>query len=135
MALLVACADFALANSTWSAASVLMNKLGATSNGVAVEGHWGFQYYMEQQGARPLDKGFLRLTPNEAIVIPRGNSYLFPLPSERVEDWFTYRVEALKWLATMNVTVGAGFYSDGWGPLPFVFGAVPAQEYLVFRVR
>ena len=96
MALLVACADFALANSTWSAASVLMNKLGATSNGVAFEGHWGVQYYMEQQGARPLDKGDLRLTPNEAIVIPLGNSYLFSLPGEHVESWFTYKLEALK---------------------------------------
>ena len=135
IALLAAYADFALANSARTAATELMNKLGATSNGVAFEGHWGFQYYMEQQGARPLEREDLRLMPNEAIVVPAGNSYLFSLPRERVEDWFTYQANVANGLSTMNGDMGAGYYSDGWGPLPFVFGAVPVEEYRVFRVK
>jgi hypothetical protein len=35
----------------------------------------------------------------------------------------------------MNGSAGAGYYSDGWGPLPFVFGPAPAEDYLVFRAK
>jgi 4-amino-4-deoxy-L-arabinose transferase-like glycosyltransferase len=135
IALLLAHADFALANSARSAASALMGELAATSKGVAFQGHWGFQYYMEQQGAVPLERTELRLTPDESIVVPRGNSYLFPLPGERVELLSTYQAVVVPWLSTMNGSMGAGYYSDGWGPLPFVFGAVPAEEYRVYRVK
>ena len=133
VALLVTHADYVLANSARTAASVLMQQLSTTSSGVGFEGHWGFQYYMEQLGATALDRRNLRLAPNEAIVVPLRNSYLFPLPAERVELQSDYRVAGSKWLATMNPP--AGYYSDGWGPLPFAFCSNPPQEYLVLRVR
>ena len=28
----------------------------------------------------------------------------------------------------MDGTLGAGYYSDGWGPLPFVFAPVPSRK-------
>jgi hypothetical protein len=33
------------------------------------------------------------------------------------------------WLSTMQKQMGAGFYSDVWGPLPFAFGFVPPEQY------
>jgi hypothetical protein len=134
LALASAYADFALARSARTAAETLMKQLGPTSSGVAFEGHWGFQYYMEQLGARALAVEDLRLAPNEAIVVPLQNSYLFHLPDDRVVHESTYRAKGAPWLSTMSAKLGAGYYSDGWGPLPFVFGAVPEEEYKVFRV-
>ena len=135
IALLVTRADYVSADSARSAASFLVQRLGAVSNRIGFEGHWGFQYYMERLGARALDRQDLRLVGNEAIVVPLGNSYLFPLPEDRVVPWFLYKVQASKWVTAMNASSGAGFYSDGWGPLPYVFCSVPAEEYYVCRVK
>jgi 4-amino-4-deoxy-L-arabinose transferase-like glycosyltransferase len=134
-ALLVTQADCRLAGSARAAASTLKQELGKTSTTIWFEGHWGFQYYMEEFGGKALDKSNLRLSRGDAIVIPLNNSYLFPLPAERAEPWFTCKLEASKWLTIMSGSCGAGFYSDGWGPLPFVFCPAPPEEYLVFRVQ
>jgi hypothetical protein len=90
---------------------------------------------MEQLGAKPLERSPLNLVSNEMIVVPVGNSILFQLPADRVEGYSQYRCQAAKWMAVMNVAQGAGYYSDGWGPAPFVFGSAPFESYYVFRVK
>jgi 4-amino-4-deoxy-L-arabinose transferase-like glycosyltransferase len=134
IAVLVTSADSRLASSAKESALFLTKQLSATSSAIRFEGHWGFQYYMEQLGAQPVDRRDLRLAPNEAIVVPLGNSYLFPLPRDRAVLWSKYETKP-QWLTTMSGPSGAGYYSDGWGPLPFVFGSVPSEQYLVFRVN
>jgi 4-amino-4-deoxy-L-arabinose transferase-like glycosyltransferase len=131
--LLVARADYRWADSARTAASFMTRKLGVTPNAIWFEGHWGFQYYMEKLGAKALDRHDLHLSPNEVMVVPMNNSYLFPLPEDQVEPWSEHEFPASKWLATMSA--GAGYYSDAWGPLPFVFCSAPAEQYLVFRVK
>lgn len=135
IAMLVARSDYRLANSARDAVSSLHRRLETTANAIQFEGHWGFQYYMEQLGARPLDRRDLRLSRADAIVVPPGNSYLFALPLDRVVPWFEHESRGSRWLATMNGECGAGFYSDGWGPLPYAICSVPAARYLVFRVK
>ena len=135
IALLATAADCSLANSARVAAADLKRDLGATSRVIWFEGHWGFQYYMEELGVKALDKNDPRFSPDDVIVVPLGNSYLFPLPEDRVAFYFKRQFQTSKWLATMSGSAGAGYYSDGWGPLPFVFGPVPAEDYLVFRVK
>jgi hypothetical protein len=134
IAVLVTSADCKLANSAKEAALALTKQLSATSSAIRFEGHWGFQYYMEQLGAQALARQDLRLAPNETIVVPLGNSYLFPVPGDHTVFWWKYETKPSQWLTTMSGASGAGYYSDGWGPLPFVFGFIPAEQYLVFRV-
>lgn len=133
IALSVTWADYKLANASRAEASILTRKLAGAVNGIKFEGHWGFQYYMEQDGASALDKFNPQLSSNEAVIVPLGNSYLFPLPQDYFAPWLRDEAKASAWLATMSC--GAGFYSDGWGPLPFIFCTVPPQAYLVYRVR
>jgi hypothetical protein len=90
---------------------------------------------MEQQGAKPLDKDHLRLFVHDVVVVPMGNSYRIPLSPEHVVPWFKHEGQTLPWLTTTSVPSGAGYYSDGWGPLPFVFCRAPADEYQVFRIQ
>ncbi len=132
--LVVAWADYQAAAGARTAAAAIKQTVGAEASALRFEGHWGFQYYMEQLGAKALDRADLRLSPNEAIVVPSDNSYLFPLPRGRVVPWFTYQSQAATELTTMSSPAGVGYYSDGWGPLPFAFGPVPAEPYQVFRV-
>jgi len=43
-------------------------------------------------------------------------------------------VAPTSWLTTMNPKLGAGFYSDVFGPLPFVIGSVPTEKFMVFEI-
>jgi hypothetical protein len=43
----------------------------------------------------------------------------------------SFEVPVCSWLTTMRAECGAGFYSDLWGPLPFVFGPTPPEQYEV----
>lgn len=133
VAMLAGWADYRLADSARIAAQTFQKELLPQAASVKFEGHWGFQYYMEQMGAKPLDREKLVGETNEVVVIPWGKSFLFPLPKDHFEYWKGYRFETLSWLATMNSGAGAGYYSDGWGPLPFALGTVPPEDYLVFR--
>ncbi len=133
IALLVARADYRLADSARTAASFMTQKLGVAPGAIWFEGHWGFQHYMEKLGAKALDRHDLHLSSNDLIVVPTHNSYLFPLPEDQVEPWSEHEFTASKWLSTMSA--GAGYYSDGWGPLPYVFCPAPAEQYVVFRVK
>jgi hypothetical protein len=135
LALLAGWADYQLADSARQAAQVFQKELAPQAASWKFEGHWGFQYYMEQAGAKPLDREKILAEPNEVVVIPWGKSFLFPLPKDHFEYWKGYRFNTLTWLATMNSGAGAGYYSDGWGPLPFALGAVPPEDYLVFRSK
>ena len=135
LAMVAAHADAQLAASARSAAAEIATKTSVPSASLKFEGHWGFQFYMEQRGAVALDSKNLRLSPRDAVVVPMENSYLFPLPGQVVEPWFAHEVAGPSWISTMDGTLGAGYYSDGWGPLPFVFAQVPPEKYLVYRVR
>jgi hypothetical protein len=109
------------------------------------EGHWGFQYYMEQRGAKPLylNRSIVdassaspwALAPGDVIVIPGTNTNITPIPN----DWYTFRkfvyLPSTGWLATMNIPTGAGFYSDEFGALPFAFGRVDPEQFILLDVR
>ena len=111
------------------------------------QGHWGFQYYLEQLGARPMDVTRRSLTsadratpwslvPGDVVAIPRANNTnLYPIPPE----WISFRevidVPSTGWIATVNSRIGAGFYSDVSGPLPFAFGLVKPEQFIILDVR
>ena len=128
-------ADYVLAVSARDTARLLHRELSATAANVWFEGHWGFQYYMEQLGGRAVDRNNLVFTKGDAIILPVSNSYLFPLPGDVAALVSRREVPASRYISTLNADSGAGYYSDGWGPLPFVFGRVPPDVYLVFRAK
>jgi len=135
LALLVASADYRLADSCRAAAQTLHRTLGPQANGLRFQGHWGFQYYMERLGAKALDRTKLDLRPGEAVIIPLENSFLFLMPADLTEPWCRYQVPISRGLAVMSGEQGAGYYSDAWGPLPFVFCPGTTATYLVQRVK
>jgi len=137
IALFVVWADYRSADAARLAASQIKQELDAVSTKTWFEGHWGFQYYMEKLGGKALafKDPNQHLVPNEAIVVPLNNSYTFNLSPEHTEFKFKYETEGSKWLTTMNAFSGAGYYSDGWGPLPFAFYRVPADQYIVYRIK
>ncbi len=96
-------------------------------------GHWGFQYYMEKLGGKPVDFTSTVVRPGDMIVIPANNCYV--LPPFLFAGYSTIsemRVPSSGWLATMDPLAGAGFYGDKVsGPLPFIMAPVPEEKYFI----
>lgn len=101
-------------------------------------GAWGFQHYAERAGLTKLNVDAPRL-PAGAILLQPYYAANRDVPRE-VAD----RLERLASLPgpppplrihTMNINVGAGFYSSVYGPLPFYFAHLPAEGVIVWRVR
>jgi hypothetical protein len=132
VALLATRADFQLADSARRAAMLVNQSLPAHAGPVYFEGHWGFQYYMEQSGAKPLVLQPLRLTHDQIIVLP----LLYSSQSlSRAETLGKVSVSASPWISLIDSSAGAGFYSDNWGPAPYIFGPTKAQEYAIVKVK
>jgi len=132
LAWLTARADFQLADAVRQSARQVWAKYGRTGKPLWFQGHWGFQYYMEAQGALALDFKLSLVKPGEHLASPRNNTNLLPPNPKKVTLRETLTVPGPAWLTTWNETIGAGFYASVWGPLPFAFGRVPPEGVAVF---
>jgi hypothetical protein len=129
LSLCVAYADIRLANSARTAAAKISPE---KRNGRTwFSGHWGFQYYMEARGAKPIDVNNQDFRLGDTVVTPMNGTNRFLTRARISTTDQSFEVPVCSWLTTMRAECGAGFYSDLWGPLPFVFGPVPAERYQV----
>jgi 4-amino-4-deoxy-L-arabinose transferase-like glycosyltransferase len=136
LSLLVAFADYRLANSARAAAAELKSKFGnSSSTTIWFQGHWGFQYYAQANGLRAFDLMDPKTRPGDLMVLPFNNTNLKSIPPDTVERVAIIEMPVFPWITTMGRAVGAGFYMDILGPLPFSFGAVPPEKYYVIRFK
>lgn len=99
------------------------------------QGHWGFQFYMQQFGARPLDFKNDSLKPGDLVAIPSNNTNLLPPGPGKADLLEIYSEPGPPALATLSETLGASFYSSALGPLPFAFGPVPPEIVSIYSLR
>ncbi|HUL43619.1 MAG TPA: glycosyltransferase family 39 protein [Bacteroidota bacterium] len=134
LSLLVTYADYALANGIRRDVETIWSHPRSQSSSIWYEGHWGFQYYMDQAGGKALDIEHPQFSQGDIVIVPVNNSFLYQLP----EPYFPIQdslVGAPPFpVATMNAFARAGFYSDFDGQLPFVFGRIPPEKYEVHIV-
>jgi 4-amino-4-deoxy-L-arabinose transferase-like glycosyltransferase len=133
LALAVAWADWRLADSARIAAARLAAP-GDASGKLWFQGHWGFQHYMEARGAQAVDWRRSRLAPGDRVAIPTDNANVIALPADAVVHRSVMDLPVLPFLATLSPHLRAGFYLDDWGPLPFAFGRVPPERYVLLEV-
>jgi len=129
----VAAGDAALADSSRRMANMVREKTRTDAGTVRFEGHWGFQYYLESFGAKPIQSDALGGNFGDLIVLPMYNTSTFAYPLKTTAQQ-TADLDVPTWITTMNPDAGAGFYFSGWGPLPFAIGPVPEQRYLMGRL-
>lgn len=135
LCLVVAWGDYRLANAQRDAVTMIEGDLQGTGEDVWFQGHWGFQYYMEQAGARPFDVRDPQVRLGDFLVVPTNNTNFFAVDPSYVY-LKSYLVPACRWVSTMSLNpVGAGFYASESAPLPYVFGQIPQEEYLLFQKR
>ena len=130
----VAGADARLANLGLEAAQSIRGRTSHEVGTLWYEGHWGFQYYMEQLGALPVDGQDFQIRPGDFVAVPENNLRFAGFPP----DMSFQKVAVLELpnpsgAATLSWQLGAGFYSSYWGPLPFAFGPAPPERYFIMR--
>jgi 4-amino-4-deoxy-L-arabinose transferase-like glycosyltransferase len=132
---LVAIGDYHLAHTARLAANQFRQRFANESGSVWFEGHWGFQYYMQQWGAKSLDAKNRELVAGDILVVPLDNTNVgrtSPAPTIGPIEEVNY---PQFFVATMNPEIHAGFYASNWGPLPWVVGPVPPERYLIFHIK
>lgn len=132
LSLLTAQADFQLAITARKGAEEACAKFANISDRLWFQGHWGFQYYMQKGGARPVDFDSPGLVPGDILIDPGLNSGGLRLDKKSLISRGFFSMPDFPWLATLNASVGAGFYSQRAGPVPFVFGFILPEDFFVY---
>lgn len=137
VAIAVTWGDYRWANSIRESARFLVAEYGDEPTELWFQGHWGFQYYMEAGGARPLDVDEDFLHPGDKLVLPGNNVDVYRPPGRPSlgENVALFDHPAKSYVHTMQRRLGASFYASNLGPLPFVFGPSTSDSYLVFQSK
>jgi len=114
-------------------ASILRTGLPCAGN-LRFEGPWGFQYYMGQNGSRPIDIRHPGVRPGDSTAIPSNNIQLVDIPATTIASWEEFELDPGGWASTVDSQLGAGFYSSYWGPLPFVIGRARSELYSILQL-
>ena len=133
--LLVTWADSRLAGAARATAATIERKMRGETGTLWFQGHWGFQHYMEAIGGRPLDAGANLLRAGDRVALPRNNTNTWPLPIDRIAASELVDGEGPRLLTTMHPHLGAGFYSNILGPLPFSIGNPPSEGCTLVLVK
>jgi hypothetical protein len=129
LSLCVAYADISLANSARMAAERIAPE--KRDGRTWFSGHWGFQYYMQARGAKPIDVEHQDFQLGDTVATPLNAANIFLSRPRVASTDQSFELPVCRWVTTMRAERGAGFYADLWGPLPFVFGPVPDERYQV----
>ena len=90
---------------------------------------------MEIDGFRPFDFLNSRLSVGDFFVSPYNNSHLvYPLNDNSLSLYGKVSPTTLALASITHAATGAGFYADQFGPLPFVFGFAPKEQYWIMKV-
>jgi hypothetical protein len=128
----VAHADASTATAQRTAANLLTTRFGDVQP-LWFAGHWGFQYYMMEHGAKPWDGKIDRGRAGQLIAIPDNNCNIAPF-KWKTENIVDIEDAARTTVTTMHYMRAAGFYAEIWGPLPYTFGPVPPERFRVERL-
>jgi hypothetical protein len=133
VSLWVTSADVKLANAGREAAEHVRDHARPGAN-VSFEGHWGFQYYMQRFGFVPVEFKAYDIQDGDLLVIPENNTNTQPMRSDLIASRSMYLLDVNVGVTTIRSSMGAGFYSDAYGPLPYAFGPVRPERYAFIRL-
>jgi hypothetical protein len=129
VSMLVALSDYEFANSARTFARTTVRDHLAAGTTVYFSGHWGFQHFMERDGARAFNYREQTLHPGDLIAFPVNNTAndALNVPQSVIanvdDESFPNRYP----VHPMSVRSHARFYASLTEPLPFNF---PAERYV-----
>jgi hypothetical protein len=99
-------------------------------------GEWGFRYYMKEQGGVYLLSDDVRPAPGDVIVKPQmaGLHQMAGPVADQCLVYDPFVVFSPNPLKILNLPAKAGFYSSGFGLLPFSAGLAPLESFDICRI-
>lgn len=135
VAFVVALADARHAEANRTFAQTTIHELTADGSRVLFSGHWGFQLYMEREGAQAIDHSGQLVKPGDYVVYPQFNCYVEPLQRVPITMFDDVQFPNPYRIHTMSPDVRAGFYTSGHACLPFYLCPdCPADRFTIYRV-
>jgi hypothetical protein len=135
IALWITWADYRQANTARDAARQFRDEFRAELGTVWFGSHWGFQYYMEQWNAVPLNANGSQIYSGDPFIFPANNASLVPVPNERLIFIRKSDFPTLPLVSTHGRRTGAGFYSSLRGTVPWTVDRVIPETYYVMRFK
>jgi 4-amino-4-deoxy-L-arabinose transferase-like glycosyltransferase len=133
VSLILCVGDYSLASASRQAATTFRDDLPPHDGQVWFTGHWGFQYYMEEWGAKPINTSAAAVSTGDILVDPVNNTAKI-LDYDFSNQAFTTKMEVFHPVTVWNPWRRAGFYSSEMGSLPFAVRRIPDEVYNVFLV-
>ena len=131
-------ADFQLARAYQKAAREITRDYAQQGNTIWFTAEWGLRYYLEQEGAKILARDKVGPMPGDIIIKPYlASPWVTLYDSDKYLDLMEQRPARMTTpLRIMDFSSHAGFYSTGWGILPFSLTGGESWEWFnVFRVK
>jgi 4-amino-4-deoxy-L-arabinose transferase-like glycosyltransferase len=126
LSFLLALADQGHAGAERNFAATRVRPLVAAGVPVRFIGHWGFQYYMEREGAEAFDYAHPTLPPGGRLCVSLNNTATLPPPEPlRSELIREARIDYPNGIGARLTDVEggtAGFYGSVFGAVPYSFG-------------
>jgi 4-amino-4-deoxy-L-arabinose transferase-like glycosyltransferase len=135
ISLWLAASDTALAYSTREAAREVMQRHTPAQGHVFFTGHWGFQYYMQELGAKPVDLLKADIKGGDTIVSPQNNTNKIPFLPQFIASTESVEINENYGISPMNAKMNAAYYASVFGCLPFAFGHVPPEIYSINHLK
>lgn len=136
ISLWVAWADCTLANAQRTAADLIHATYAAPGRTLRLQSHWGLQYYLTQfPDVVEMDADRFVCKRGDVIVISVNNVNRLGVPKNAFDARPSITIPIRTGLAVLRAEMCAGFYSDLFGPMPFVFGAVPDESFEIHVAR
>lgn len=107
---------------------------------VWITGEWGFRWYFSQAGAEVLGRADTRPAPGDILIRPKlASPYLtaFDREPDGLQLKRTVDFQPSTPVRLLDSASRAGFYSFGWGVLPYSFttSPEPLEQLFVYRIR
>ena len=102
LSILIAIADYSEANCARAAAQLLQERYRAEVGKVWFQGHCGFQYYMEQWGAKPFDRKNPQVAHGDLLVGLFTDTNIAQLSAETVATWSESTFSAVPVVSTLR---------------------------------
>ena len=135
VSILVTIADCSEANCARAAARLFEERYRGELGKVWVQGHGGFQYYMEQWGAKPFDRKTPQAAQGGLLIGLFSDTNIAQLSTQTVAARSESTFSAVPLVSTFRYGTGAAFYTSLHGPLPWVINKLPSPRYYAAHVR
>jgi hypothetical protein len=131
LSVLILRADARMAGQGRRAAAELIEPQVEAGKTVWYSGDWGFKWYADKAGAWPIDGRAERERPGDLVVQARERPGRFGRRPRRPIQSIALSGPSGR---IMDRSVGAGFYSNGWGYLPWCWGNREIHRYDLVEV-